>query len=94
MNSDTPRTDAELKRVADQLDGGEDNAAYVMSQFGAHACMLEREVERLRTALKLAEAALSDIGDADRESGDDVAWCERRAAEPLSIVRSALKETK
>jgi hypothetical protein len=55
---------------------------------------LSAEVERLRTALKLAEAALSDIGDADREPGDDVAWCERRAAEPLPIVRSALKEPK
>jgi hypothetical protein len=46
--SDTPRTDAELKRICEQLDGGEDNATYVLSQLGAHACMLEREVERLR----------------------------------------------
>lgn len=44
----------------------------------------------LLQALKLAEAALSDIGDADRELGDDLAWCERRAAEPLQIVRAAI----
>jgi hypothetical protein len=41
-------------------------------------------------ALRQAEAALSDIGDADREPGDDVAWCERRAAEPLPVIRAAL----
>lgn len=45
----------------------------------------------LRAALVLAEAALSDIGDADREPGDDVAWCERRAAQALPEVRQALE---
>lgn len=44
----------------------------------------------LTEALTIAEAALADIGDADREPGDDVAWCERRAAEALPIVRAAL----
>jgi hypothetical protein len=48
----------------------------------------------LREALKTAEAALADIGDADREPGDDLAWCERRAAQALPEVRAALKETK
>lgn len=37
-----------------------------------------------------AEAALADIGDADREPGDDVAWCERRAAEALPALREAI----
>ena len=41
-------------------------------------------------ALRIAEAALADIGDADREPGDDVAWCERRAAQALPTVRAAL----
>lgn len=48
------------------------------------------EPEKLRTALITAEAALSDIGDADREPGDDVKWCEERAARALPIVRAAL----
>ena len=41
-------------------------------------------------ALVKAEAALADIGDAEREPGDDLAWCERRAAEALPVVREAL----
>lgn len=41
-------------------------------------------------ALVIAEAALADIGDADREPGDDVAWCEARAAQALPMVRAAL----
>jgi hypothetical protein len=41
-------------------------------------------------ALELAEAALADIGDADREPGDDIAWAEHRAAEDLPRVRHAL----
>ena len=44
----------------------------------------------LRNALVTAEAALADIGDADREPGDDLAWCEARAAEALPEVRAAL----
>ncbi len=46
--------------------------------------------QELLEALKLAEAGLADIGDADREPGDDLAWCERRAAEPLPIIRAAI----
>lgn len=45
-----------------------------------------------RAALKTAEAALADIGDADREPGDDLAWCERRAAQALPAVRKALEQ--
>ena len=48
------------------------------------------ELANFRTALALAEAALADIGDADREPGDDMAWCERRAARALPAVRAAL----
>lgn len=49
------------------------------------------DVEALRRALVIAEAALSDIGDADREPGDDLAWCERRAAEAIPAARAALR---
>ena len=94
--SDTPRTNAELKRVADQLDGGEDNAAYVLSQLGAHACMLEREVERLRAELdRLKEAIpavlthIDDIGARGYYSGKTL---EEDAA--IEALRTALKETK
>lgn len=47
----------------------------------------------LRKALVIAEAALADIGDADREPGDDLAWCEARAAQALPEVRAALAST-
>lgn len=52
---------------------------------------LEAKVDRLTEALRIAEAALADIGDADREPGDDVAWCERRAALGLRRVRDTLR---
>jgi hypothetical protein len=48
----------------------------------------------LRATLAYAEAALADIGDADREPEDDLAWCEQRAAEALPCVRAALETTK
>lgn len=48
------------------------------------------EVTRLKAALVAAEAALADIGDADREPGDDLAWCEKRAEQALPTVRAAL----
>ena len=41
-------------------------------------------------ALELAEAALADIGDAEREPGDDLAWAEARAAQDLPRLRSIL----
>ena len=50
----------------------------------------ETNFGKLREALQVAEAALSDIGDADREPGDDLAWCERRAAQSLPLIRQAL----
>ena len=41
-------------------------------------------------ALELAEAALADIGDAEREPGDDLAWAENRAAQDLPRIRAVL----
>jgi hypothetical protein len=41
-------------------------------------------------ALELAEAALADIGDAERESGDDLAWAEARASQDLPRIRAVL----
>jgi hypothetical protein len=52
--------------------------------------LLSMDNVALRSALKTAEAALSDIGDSYREPGDDLAWCERRAAQALPAVRKAL----
>ncbi len=90
---------AELKAEVDALKrrlGQHDACNGVMGESGyvPECISLRAEVEKLREALRLAEAALADIGDADREPGDDLAWCERRAAEPLPIVRAALKEPK
>ena len=51
-------------------------------------------IQRLVDALHKAEAALSDIGDAEHEPGDDVQWCEDRAAIALPITRSALNEAR
>ena len=50
----------------------------------------KQQAVEVTEALKVAEAALADIGDADREPGDDIAWAERRAAEALPQVRAAL----
>lgn len=62
--------------------------------LGASNDELRLRVHRLETALRSAEAALSDIGDAEREEGDDLAWCEHRAAEALPTVRAALEGSK
>jgi hypothetical protein len=51
-------------------------------------------IQRLTEALYKAEAALSDIGDAEREPGDDVQWCEDRASIALPITRVALTEAR
>ena len=50
-------------------------------------------VDTLRAAIKMAEAALADIGDSDHEPTDDLAWCERRAQQSLPVVRFALAAT-
>jgi hypothetical protein len=46
--------------------------------------------DQLLGVLAYAEAALGDIGDADREPGDDLKWCEDRAAAALPRVRKLL----
>jgi hypothetical protein len=69
----------------------EPDFSYYTEAMHAHAADVSAA---LRSALKTAEAALADIGDATREPGDDLAWCERRAAQALPEVRKALKETK
>lgn len=46
--------------------------------------------DELLEALAYAEAALSDIGDSEREPGDNLEWCENRAAEALPRVRDLL----
>ena len=78
-----------------------DNAALLKVVEGAAAAdeflknpeAIYRLARMARAALKTAEAALADIGDADREPGDDLGWCERRAAQALPAVRAALKGT-
>ena len=61
--------------------------------WGCPECVREMrcELANFRAALALAEAALADIGDADREPGDDLAWAERRAADVLPTVRKLLE---
>lgn len=51
---------------------------------------IHSRVRELERALRVAEATLADIGDADREPGDDLAWCERRAEQALPTVRKTL----
>jgi hypothetical protein len=46
--------------------------------------------DELLAALKYAEAALADVGDAEREPGDDLAWCEDRAAQALPRIRKLI----
>jgi hypothetical protein len=47
-------------------------------------------LQQVLDALVIAEAGLADIGDADREPGDDLAWCEARAAEAFAQPRAAI----
>jgi hypothetical protein len=51
---------------------------------------LRTAAQQALEALVTAEAGLADIGDADREQGDDVAWCEARAAAALEGPRAAI----
>jgi hypothetical protein len=75
-------------------------AADVSTAFREHRDSAERlnlllgaDNVALRSGLKTAEAALADIGDATREPGDDLGWCEARAAQALPAVRAALEQT-
>lgn len=69
------------------LDAEPDFSYFTESQMHEYAAHVSAA---LRSALKIAEAALADIGDSDRDPGDDLAWCERRAAQALPAVRAAL----
>lgn len=48
----------------------------------------DKKIRELENALYIACCALEDIGDADREPGDDLEWCEQRAKQALPIVRN------
>ena len=52
--------------------------------------MTKKLLKQALDALIIAEAGLADIGDADREPGDDLAWCEARAAQALELPRKAI----
>lgn len=52
--------------------------------------MTQELLQQALRALVIAEAGLADIGDADREPGDDLAWCEARAAQALELPRAAI----
>lgn len=65
------------------------NPAAILA-WAARDATLVAENAALSVALRHAEAALADIGDADREEGDDMAWCEARAAKALPVIRAAL----
>jgi hypothetical protein len=79
---------AEVERLREVVEG-----AAAADEFLDSPEAIYRLARLARAALKTAEAALSDIGDADRETGDDLAWCEARAAQALPAVRAALKAT-
>jgi hypothetical protein len=61
-----------------------------MTTITVPRAVLEQVLEQVLEALVTAEAGLADIGDADREQGDDVAWCEARAAAALEGPRAAI----
>lgn len=63
---------------------------FALADFG-RASQAAPAPSALVKALRTAEAALSDIGDAEREEGDDLAWCEGRAAKALPLIRSVLR---
>lgn len=66
------------------------NAHYIAAAHPqAILALLDRQ-ERLVAALRVAEAALADIGDSDHEPWDDLIWCEQRAARALPQVRAEL----
>jgi hypothetical protein len=86
-------TEMSLKDAQDERDDALADAESWRQQADARiddALRFANERDELRAALEIAEAALADIGDADREPGDDVAWCEARAAEALPAARAAL----
>ncbi len=89
----TQNKQPEALQVADALDE-EFTQGRISNHNGRKAAIELRRLhevnQELLEALKFAEAALSDIGDADREPGDDVAWCEARAAQAIPQSRDAI----
>lgn len=91
-------TDGELKRMAGGLFNALemqllDDLGSMARELIAHrrASQAAPAPSALVKALRTAEAALSDIGDAEREEGDDLAWCEGRAAKALPLIRPVLR---
>lgn len=82
------RVEASTEALREQLDAARREIVATAHMVSAHYL----RAERLAEALRIAEAALADIGDADREPGDDVAWCERRARLGLKVVRDTLRD--
>lgn len=66
---------------------GRKNDAIAMLNMARLPGVVGTEDAELDRLLIVVEAALGDIGDADREPGDDVAWCEARAAAALPALR-------
>lgn len=79
-----------LMKKCCETDQAEFNRKWTEQKDRADAA--EASLARLAEALTVAEAALADIGDADRDPGDDLAWCEARAAKALPAVRALLPE--
>lgn len=100
LSSDPSGKDGDVAHAYIARDGVPDiavrasDAEYIEQACNALPELLSRleAAERCVDALKKVEAALSDIGDADREPGDDLKWCERRAAEALPVARAALRD--
>jgi len=80
----------ELRRLHEECN----KQARLLGMSAERELRLRAITAQLLEALELAEAGLADIGDADREPGDDLAWCERRAAEPLPVIRAAIAAAK
>lgn len=77
-----------LMKKCCETDQAEFNRKWTEQKDRAEAA--EASLALMVEALTVAEAALADIGDADREPGDDLAWCEARAARALPAVRALL----
>lgn len=85
--------DAAIATAFDNHELGGEFSVHAEAAYGVlaeHIQELQSANAALREALNIAEGALADIGDADREVTDDLAWCEQRAAEVLPSVRKVL----
>lgn len=92
------RVEADRDEVQRKLDLANGTVAQQIDALHGFAKVRDALLRTLRghaiyDALAHAEAALADIGDAAREPGDDLKWCEERAAKALPRVRAALRGT-